>query len=326
MTDPLRATVVIPVKNRATLLRRTLDGLAAQSVRSFDVIVVDDSSTDGSGDVAHAAADAGLSVTVLANDGVGAVAARATGAGHASGEVLAFLDSDCVPAAEWLEAGIGAIESGANVVQGRTLPEGPVRPGERSVSVPEADGLFATCNVFYRRRAFEAAGGFDLDAGNRFGFRHGEALRGLGFGEDTLLGWRVRRQGSFVFAPRALVHHAVLPLSAKDTIERAWAAGGFPSLVREVPELSSTLLMNGVGLGDFWRLALWGGTGLAVLRRPRLATVAIAAWVVRRSAPVLRDEPSWRRRPAVIAVTLAADAVTAVALAIGSARARRLIL
>ncbi|MFP5326316.1 MAG: glycosyltransferase family 2 protein [Acidimicrobiia bacterium] len=318
--------MVVPVKNRADLLRRTLDGLAAQTADDFDVIVVDDSSTDGSGDVARSAAASGLQVTVLSNQGAGAVAARATGARHATGEVLAFLDSDCVPSACWLEAGIHAIAQGADVVQGRTLPEGPVRPGERSVSVPEPDGLFATCNVFYRRSAFEVAGGFDLDAGNRFGFRHGEALRGLGFGEDTLLGWRVRRNAKFVFAPRALVHHAVLPFSPRDTIERAWAAGGFPSLLREVPELSATLLSSGVGLGDLWRVPLWAACGLALLGRPRFALVAVAAWVIRRSIPVLRDEPSWRRRPAIVAATLAADAVTAAGLAIGSARARRLIL
>lgn len=316
-----RASVIIPVRDRAALLRETLAAIGEQSVKDFEVIVVDDASTDDSRRVAESAG-----ATVIANEGVGAVAARTTGVRAATGEVLAFVDSDCVPSPTWLERGIAAIDAGADVVQGRTLPRGPVRPGERSVSVPEPDGLFATCNVFYRRKAFDSAGGFDLDAASRFGFRHGEALRGLGFGEDTLLGWRVARRGTFVFEPEATVFHAVLPFDPGDAIKRAWIAGGFPALVREAPELNSMMLVWGVGLGDLWRGALWAALLARTVGRRRTSTVLAVAWALKRLAPMVSREPSWKRWPAVGAATLCADAVTAVALALGSARARRLVI
>lgn len=312
--------MIIPVKTRADLLRAALEGLREQTFSDFEVIVVDDGSTDSSRQVAEEAG-----VTVIDNAGMGAVAARSAGVRVARGDVLAFVDSDCVPAPRWLERGIAAIDAGSDVVQGRTLPLGPLRPGDRSVSVPEPDGLFATCNVFYRRRAFEAAGGFDAAAASRYGFRHGDALRGLGFGEDTLLGWRVTRRGTFVFEPEALVHHAVLPFSPKDTVVRAWIAGGFPPLVREVPELMPMMLVAGVGLGDLWRLPLWASALSIVLGKRRVALLCAAAWALKRTGPIATRERS-RRLPAVVAVTLAADVVTAVALALGSIRARRLIL
>ena len=165
------------------------------------------------------------------------MAARTLGVEAARAPILAFTDSDCEPAPGWLEAGLAAIEAGADVVQGLTRPARPARPLERSVYSMRDDGLFATCNVLYRRSAFDAAGGFDGHTGDRLGFRPGSRLRGYGFGEDTLIGWRVRRAGQAVFAPEAVVTHAVFPVDVVDVFTRAWTMGAFPGLLREVPEL-----------------------------------------------------------------------------------------
>src|SRR5205085_1797885 len=82
---------------------------------------------------------------------------------------------------------------GVDMVQGRTEPVGPVGLLERSLWVTREDGLYATCNVLYRRSAFEEAGGFQ-DAGTLLGFRPGAFGRGLGMGEDALLGWKRARE------------------------------------------------------------------------------------------------------------------------------------
>jgi hypothetical protein len=256
------------------------------------------------------------------------VAARRIGVRAASGVVLAFTDSDCEPRPTWLEGALAALDlaPGVGVVQGFTVPERPLRPGERSMSVGRHTGLYETCNVVYRRTAFEAAGGFDPALGARLGFRRSERLRRLGFGEDALAGWRVRRAHGARFAEGAVVEHHVFPPDPGETIRRAWAAGGFPGLTAEVPELGDHLLRSGIALGTWRRLPLYAAVLLAAGGLPRTALATAAAWATWRARTLVQDEPSWRRRATVVPTELAADAVTAAALVVGSARARRVVL
>lgn len=321
-----RVSVIVPVRDRRDLLRRMLDALAAQTLTDHEIIVVDDGSEDGSGDEARQDAALGRPVKVVAGGGAGAVAARRLGVSHAKAGLLAFTDSDCVPEPGWLAAGVAAIEQGADLAQGVTRALRPPRPLERCVQAPTEDGLYQTCNVFYRRTAYDAAAGFDISAGKRLGFRPGSRLRGLGFGEDVLLGWQVRRSGRAAFAPDAVVAHHVFPVDVVESLRRAWTAGAFPSLVREVPELRQTLLLDGLVLGGRPRLALYAAALAFLARRDGVATAALVIWVGARLRRVAQLEPSWTRRATVLPVDLTLDAVSAIALAAGSMRARRLVL
>lgn len=317
-------SVIVPVRNRAALLARTLDALARQTLTDHEIVVVDDGSTDGCAHVAERRAAADPRVRVVSAGGVGAVAARRLGVAAATATLLAFTDSDCEPDADWLANGVARLRLGADVVQGATRPTTRVRALERSVWSTVDDGLFATCNVFYRRDAYEAAGGFDESVGDRLGFRPGSSLRGLGFGEDTLLGWRVRRAGAAVFAPDVRVRHHVFPLDVRDTLRRSWTAGGFPALLREVPELRS-LLDDDLARGRRGRLPLYAAVAAVVMGRRRVAAVSAVVWVASRGAAVARQEPSWRRRAKVLPVDLLSEAVTAAAMVTGSVRARTFV-
>jgi glycosyltransferase involved in cell wall biosynthesis len=319
-----RVSVIVPVRDRRAMLRDLLAALEQQTFRAFEVIVVDDASTDGSADEAEAAAERGVPVQVVRRtDGGGAVAARLAGVEQARGEVLAFTDSDCVPSPRWLEQAMSAIDEGADLVQGLTRPTGPVGPLERSVWAEREDGLYATCNVLYRRSAYERARGFVPDGGALFGFRAGQLARGLGFGEDSLLGWRVRRSGRTAFVPDAVVEHQVLPFEARGAVSRAWQAGGFPALVREVPELRETLLDHRYLLGRRGQLWLLGAVAAAVLRRPRLAVLAGGLWVRAHARRIDRTTDRW---PVELVGVLALDAVSEAALLAGAVRARVLVL
>jgi glycosyltransferase involved in cell wall biosynthesis len=303
------------------MLRRLLDALAAQTLRDHEVIVVDDGSTDGTGDEVVAA---GRAARLLQGSGSGAVAARCQGVAGSRGAFLAFTDDDCVPRPDWLAAGVAALEGGADVVQGVTRPLGSVRPLDRTIVVERHDGLYNTCNVFYRASAYRAAGGFDVDAGRRLGFRPGRFGKNLGFGEDALLGWRVRRHGRAAFAPDAVVEHAVFPPDLADSLRRAWMTGAFPALVREIPELRETALAWRFFLGTT-RLPLYGAAVSLAVGRPGPASLGAGCWVARRSRVMGRGLS--RRRYAVgLFGELALDATVAVALAAGSVRARRIVL
>lgn len=314
-----RVSVVVPVRDRRAMLTDLLDALDAQTFTDVEVVVVDDGSSDGSAEVAEA-----RGVRVLRGDGEGAVAARQLGVKAARGEILAFTDSDCIPEPAWLEAGVDAVDAGADVVQGHTRAARRRGLLERSLWV-EDDGLYETCNVFYRRSAFDAAGGFDGSLADRYGFRPGDRARGLGFGEDTLLGWRVRRAGVAAYAPDAVVAHAVFPPDVRDQLSRTLQAGAFPALVREVPELRGTFLRHGVLLGGL-RVPLYLAVLAAVLRRPGVAAVALAWWVASHWRAARTREPSHLRCLKALPVLLATDALTGAALVVGSARSRSVVL
>ncbi len=84
-------SVIIPSWNRADFLATAIDSVLAQSYTDFELIVVDDGSTDGT---AELAAGYGNRVTVLHQHNKGPSAARNLGVSGAQGDYIAFLDSD----------------------------------------------------------------------------------------------------------------------------------------------------------------------------------------------------------------------------------------
>jgi GT2 family glycosyltransferase len=99
----MQISVIVPTFRRIQSLLRCLQSLSAQSYCSedFEVIVVDDAQTEE----ARAAAEAqsGLRIRYVKGAGSGPAAARNRGAGYAQGDVLAFIDDDCVADRRWLE-------------------------------------------------------------------------------------------------------------------------------------------------------------------------------------------------------------------------------
>lgn len=319
-------SVVIPVRDRRVLLGEALDGLEAQTYTNFEVVVVDDGSSDGSGAAAAARTIGNRPVRVVDGGGRGAVQARQVGVAAARGAVLAFTDSDCVPTPRWLEHAVAAIDAGADVVNGRTAPCRAVLPLERSMG-SGTEGLYPTCNVLYRRSAFDAAGGFDDTTGRRWGFRLDRRSRGDGFGEDTVLAWRVIRAGGGVtYVPDALVHHAVFPPDPGDLVSRAARVAAFPAMVREVPELRDTLLHRGWQLGTRSRVPVYLLGAALGLGQPRLALACLAWWSGARLQDLRGFPISWRRRAELLPGEMALDALTAAALAVGSVKARTVTL
>jgi glycosyltransferase involved in cell wall biosynthesis len=321
-----RVSVVVPVRNRRGMLRELLDALADQTYQDFEVIVVDDGSTDGAPDEVARDLQAGRPVRLVANLGSGAVDARRAGVAASDALYLAFTDSDCVPVAGWLEAGVAALDGGADLVNGPTWPIRPPKPLERSTASAH-EGLYPTSNVFYRRSAYDAVGGFDTEAADRLGFRGWRWARGLGFGEDTLLAWSVRRKGTVAYAEAGLVHHQVLPPNLVDTLSRTLMMGAFPALVREVPELRTTrLVRDNLFLASRTRLPLYGATAALAARRRGVALLALGLWVAGHAVH-LRGGPGTRAwRLLTLPVTLTLDVVKAAVLTTGSVRARSLLL
>lgn len=85
-------SVIIPLYNKERQIERTLRSLQLQTFRHFEVIIVDDGSTDKSVEKAKQAT--GLSIHIIRQRNAGVSAARNTGINHAKYDLIAFLDAD----------------------------------------------------------------------------------------------------------------------------------------------------------------------------------------------------------------------------------------
>ena len=161
-------SVVIPAHNEEALLAATIEALTAAfavlgaAAGAFEIIVVDDDSTDRTAEIARAL---GARVVPVQLRQIGAV--RNAGAAAARGGVLIFVDADTIVPAETLRRTLGAVAGGA--IGGgapATLPRSeplwaraawkPFQWGAVPLKLPGGAYMFAT------RAAFDAAGGFDL--------------------------------------------------------------------------------------------------------------------------------------------------------------------
>jgi glycosyltransferase involved in cell wall biosynthesis len=307
-------SVIVPARDAAATLGHALDALAEQRVDGgFEVVIVDDGSADGTAELAGTHP---LAPRIVAADGSGPARARNAGAAAASAPALAFLDADCAPAAGWLAAGLSALDD-ADLVQGAvTTPPGEsVGPYDKAIWVERETGLYETANLFVTREAFERAGGFESWLTPR---------RGIELGEDVWFGWRARRAGArTAFCADAVVHHAVFPRGPGGWI--AWRARirYFPAMAGRIPELREFAFYRRVFMSPrtaAFDLAVAGAVVGTARRRPLLAAAAAAPY----ARILARDALRWggRSAPAIAAVRVVGDVVTAGALLTGSIRAR----
>jgi GT2 family glycosyltransferase len=194
-------SVVVPHFDDLANLDKCLSALKRQTVPTdrFEIIVADNDSTCGREPVERTIAGRALLVTVTER---GAGPTRNGGAAAARGEILAFTDSDCVPAPEWLAEGVAALAT-YDFVGGRVTvsvaDEGHVTPTEAFEKVFAFDfetyinrkGFTGSGNLFVPRKIFDAVGGF-----------------GTGVSEDVDWSRRAISKGYRLgYAPAAMVSH-----------------------------------------------------------------------------------------------------------------------
>lgn len=230
---PRRISVVVPVYNGEHLIAGCLAALDAQTIPSddYEVLVVDDGSTDGTRSVVvRIAAASRMTVTLIEQvRNAGPAAARNAGLERASAPLVAFTDADVEVAPDWLAAALARFAAEPTIagVEGATLPKGTT--GTFTHQMENTRGqLYMTCNMIYRRDSLE--GGFD------------ERFR-LAFLEDSDLAFRVLDAGGvIVFAPEVLAHHLVLQEGRRKFWREARKRFYNPLLYRKHPVLYRRLL------------------------------------------------------------------------------------
>jgi GT2 family glycosyltransferase len=196
-----RVSVVVCTYNGARTLAECLDGLAQLEYPDYEVIVVDDGSTDGTAAIAR-----DYDVRLIRTENRGLSAARNTGLEAATGDIIAYLDDDAWPDAHWLTylaatflrttyAAVGGpnIPPPGDGLIAECVANAPGGPIHVLLSDREAEHI-PGCNMAFRKAALQAIGGFDPQ------FRVA--------GDDVDVCWRLQQQGwTLGFNPAAMVWH-----------------------------------------------------------------------------------------------------------------------
>lgn len=169
---PPRFSVIIPLFNKRTYFARTLDRLLSQDFADFEVVIVDDESTDGSAELVEAHPDPRVRFFRQANAGPGP--ARNTAAHHARGEWLALLDADDLWAPDHLSTLDRIIRAVPDVgfvaTKGLWITDEQIDPvmvmprggviRRMDFFKDRAEDWIIASSIALRRDAFLAAGGF----------------------------------------------------------------------------------------------------------------------------------------------------------------------
>lgn len=219
----MRLSIVIATKDREAYLARALASFETQiGAPSFEVIVVDNASGDGTkGVVEQQAARNRYPVRYVYEAEPNRGKARNRGIEVATGYIVVFCDDDVVAPPGFLAAHEAAHATSNLVVNGPILNVGSYEERPKPTFANYSRAFLCTCNVSIPRHALNAVGGFD------------EAFHLYGW-EDTELGVRLREAGMrWKFAWEAYIWHIkpstdhTLEIEARKTMERARMARHF---------------------------------------------------------------------------------------------------
>lgn len=294
----MRFSVIIPVYNRRDEVASLLESLAAQTARNFEVIIVDDGSTDPCGPECEPYSDF---VHYFWKDNEGRSPARNYGMERAAGDYLIFFDSDCVipptyfeTLARELEAdpvdcfggpdaaheSFTPLQKAINFAMTSLLTTGGIRGGKVQLEKFKP----RTFNMGFSRAVYERVGGFremfseDIDMSTRIseaGFRTA-LLRNCPVYHRRRLSWRKFARQVYVFGMSRITLHLLYPgsLKAVHTLPALFLLG------------SVALVALGIFVSPLWLLPL--GVYVAALfvdalfetRSLKIALLAVPASLV----------------------------------------------
>jgi GT2 family glycosyltransferase len=196
-----RVSVVVCAYNAAETIGETLEGLTKLDYPDYEVIVVNDGSTDGTEQIAS-----GYELELISTPNRGLSTARNTGLWRATGEIVAYLDADATPDPHWLRYLAASFDDqelaavgGPNIAPpgdgpiAHAIGNAPGNPTHVMLCDRIAEHI-PGCNMAFRRQELLEVGGFDP----RFHTA----------GDDVDICWRIQDRGRKIgFSPAAVVWH-----------------------------------------------------------------------------------------------------------------------
>lgn len=304
--EPVAVSVIVCTRNRCVALGQLLESLtrlAAPRETAWELVIVDNGSTDGTAVLLDSFAGR-IQMRRVFEPRKGLSRARNAGLHAAGGEILAFTDDDCLPAPDWLAAIMRefARDPGLAGIGGRVELHDPrdfpitirtSREREALTSAYQLPALMVGCNMAFARWAVDAVGEFDVTLG---------AGTPVGSAEDTDYLYRALLRGLRIeYVPEVLVahNHGRRRLEEVSQLKRGYARGRGALLTKYLLRADRAMAYC------FYYDMRWNGRELMRALRSRSSPFAVvergwhmlsgaARWVetAHLPAPITHDDPS----------------------------------
>ncbi|MCE9662536.1 glycosyltransferase [Halomonas sp. M5N1S17] len=274
--QPPVASIIVPTYRDWHALRSCLEALGEQSMptQEFEVLIVENAGDSQPHDLTLPG-----NARLIHEPSPGSYAARNRGVAEARGDVLAFIDADCLPAPGWLQAGIECLQANpdAALVAGNIeLTYGaqrltPAECFEKAFAFRQrqnvANGVAVTANLFVRRKVFDVVGPFNaqLMSGGDFEWTRRATSRGH----------------RLVFSEAAVVRHPARSSIAALASKARRVTSGSQALYQERGMFGGMRRVVGNLFGDVaslfprrdmsWRERAWAVVVLAYLKVVKVA-------------------------------------------------------
>jgi len=230
-------SVILPVLNREASIGKCLRSLQEVDYDSFEILVIDGGSTDGTREIASR-----YNVRLISQRRAGPYAAMNEGIEQAHGEILAFTHSDCTVQKDWLTKLVACYSNGVGGVGGRVLSQDSDSMVGKFLSLSPQQNYDSSSRVELGTPNKHRFGTIGLSSGN-MSFRRCVLREVGGFAEDVVklgghyISWKIQRAGYvLVYEPHAVVRHE--PRSTLTEFIRVFYRVGMgqPMLLKKQPD------------------------------------------------------------------------------------------
>jgi len=196
-----KVSVIVITHNEAPYISNCLKSVLNQSYENFEIIIVDEHSSDGTLDIVKSFKSRKIRLALSSSKNI--CVARNIGIKQARGEFVFFIDGDCIASRNWIIAAMKNFKDDVIGIEGKTYYVSKnFRPSLRDKIIYNLKGgLYATCNIAYKKKTLKEIGGFD------------EKFK---FAGDIDLGLRAKKLGKIFFEDKMVVFHQRKLLSTRD--------------------------------------------------------------------------------------------------------------
>lgn len=213
----MKISVVIPAYNEEKNIAQTIEAVLAQNYSDFEIIVVNNASTDNTFEIASK-----YPIKVVTEDRKGLLWARERGRQEAMGEIIANIDADCLPDTDWLLKGISNFKNENTVAVTGPYDYYDGTAFFRNSSLFFQKNIYSLSNIIIQLQFIKAGavliGGNNFIRANILNKTNGYNTSLVFYGEDTDTAKRVSKFGKVIFDRKLLMKTSARRFKSEGTL------------------------------------------------------------------------------------------------------------